>query len=99
MTEDDLQAIEARANAATPGPWRQAMCSLSCVKPEHAGNHPGPPDCVYDRVNWTNSPNYVTAENGTELCSPDDYGDEPKAEDTAFIASATCNLRKGWKSA
>jgi hypothetical protein len=22
MTEDDLQAIEARANAATPGPWQ-----------------------------------------------------------------------------
>jgi hypothetical protein len=36
MTEDELQAIEARAIAATPGPWVPSESGRGILKPEDA---------------------------------------------------------------
>lgn len=93
MTHDELQAIKARAEAATPGPWRQGYASMSCTK-DHGGlgHHPGPPQCVYDKLTWHESNECVSAANGDEICGPDDYGNAPRENDCTFIAHARTDV-------
>lgn len=92
MTHEELQAIKARAEAATPGPWRQGFASMSCVRPHETASHPGPPECVYDVMKWIDSNDHVSAANGDEICGPDDYGNHPRENDCAFIAHARTDV-------
>lgn len=92
MTNEERAAIKARADAATPGPWRQGYASLSCAKQHETARHPGPPECVYGVVKWIDNPHCVSAEDGTELCGPDDYGNTPRDADCAFIAHARTDV-------
>jgi hypothetical protein len=49
VTEDDLQAIEARANAAMPGPWHLAITRDD--DPDRANIEAGPIDVADDAQN------------------------------------------------
>lgn len=51
LTPQQLTEIQARADAATNGPWRVGTPNFSCQEP-HGYPHPGPPECKYAMIGW-----------------------------------------------
>jgi hypothetical protein len=65
VTDERLAEIEARANAATRGPWRAGAPDWRCRKPEHGTmQHPGPPECVYQYAGWQAAVGVVSPDPG-----------------------------------
>lgn len=69
MTEDDLQAIEARANAATPGPWEartfgpcncgQCPAQVNVFAGPHQWPKINPPDAAFIASARTDVPELI----------------------------------------
>jgi hypothetical protein len=83
---DRLEEIEARASAATPGPWRQGDWSGRCHQSHYP--HPGPPECRYEYElrqdgSWAS---HVARENPITLIGGHDNGPWLDPADAAFIA-------------
>jgi hypothetical protein len=78
MTEDELQAIEARATAATPGPWTTGAGKVEGGQVRELVIGPGPRDDVIVAIAYGGFGNPV----------------DRTSEDRAFIAAARTDVPK-----
>ena len=85
MTDEELDAIKARADAATPGPWRTGWMMRRCKKQHpHEGEH------VFEADSWIDAAHDISQVNEPHalvVCTTDEYGAMLPA-DSEFIAHA-----------
>ena len=85
----DLDELEAKAKAATPGPWRTGYLSKRCLM-DH--KHEGKATCKYEPWQWIDDDGFereVSTIHGQPVVSWDaDHSSLPETADAAFIAAA-----------
>ncbi len=90
MTDDELDRLDALAQAATPGPWLQGMWSGRCERPDHSVPHPGAPECTYTQYlrTYPQALRYVSVAPNVTLIGGSDEGPWLDAPNAAFIAAS-----------
>ena len=94
MTDNELDRLDALAQAATPGPWLQGMWSGICERPDHSPPHPGPTECIYTQYlrTYREVLGYVSVAPDVTLIGGHDQGAWLAPPDAEFIAASRTAL-------